>query len=178
MRKTARVYALVDEQGDIRYVGYSGLDLAQRAAEHHRHRNLDLNRCNVRLNEWLRSLPKPPQAVLLQEVDWEDRLKSETEWTRWARGVYGDLVLNRMDGQTPTEELKAERRAASTPRRPHTAEGRANISAGMKRLWATRKALAAEQARLEQEIGGKLHRIPRNAEELHSQLATEFPMAA
>lgn len=179
MHKIARIYALLDEPGDIRYVGSTGLELKQRAAEHHRHRNLDSNRRNVRLNAWLRSMDRPPQVVLLQEVAWPDRLAAETIWTRKARALYGELILNRLDGATPTEAMKEERRVNKTGHYiPHTEQGRANISAGMKRSWAFRKACDAEQARLEAEMGFKLYRLPRTVEEYHAQIAAELPNAA
>lgn len=180
MQKIARIYALLDETGDMRYVGSTGLELKQRAAEHHRHRNLDRNRRNPRLNAWLRGMDRPPQAVLLQEVAWPDRLTAETLWTRKARSLYGDLVLNQMDGCTPTEDLKAQRRVNKSGHYvPHTEEAKARISAGMKRSWQFRKDCAAEQARLEAEMGCKLYRLPTTVEELRQQTAeTDTPMAA
>jgi hypothetical protein len=180
MQKTARIYALLDEHGETRYVGSTGLNIDQRAAEHHRHRNLDDNRHNPELNAWLRTMERPPQAVLLQEVAWADRITAETLWTRKARALYGDLILNQMDGATPTDKLKEKRRVNKSGHYvPHTEEAKARISAGMQRSWAHRKAIAAEQTRLEQEMGCKLYRIPRTVEELRQQMAeTDNSMAA
>lgn len=179
MQKIAHIYALVDEFNEIRYVGSTGMEIQRRAIEHHRHRNLDKDRYNPELNAWLRTMDRPPQAILLQEVAWPDRLKSETVWTRWARILYGELLLNQMDGAVPTDELKARRRANKSGHyQPHTETGKANISDGMKRSWAFRKACGAEQARLEKEMNCKLYPIPRTPEELNSQMAAETPMAA
>jgi hypothetical protein len=167
--KTARIYALVDAHNDIKYVGSTGMDIQERARIHHRHRNA-VKRGNEELNAWLKSMERPPVAVLLVEVAWPDRIKAETHWTRWARGVYGAELLNKMDGATPTEEiLRRKRENRLGHYRPHSAQAREKISTGVRRHWVKRRGFTAEQARLELELG-PLYRLPRSAEELADQI--------
>lgn len=169
-QRTANIYALVDEHNDIRYVGSTGMDVQDRSAIHHRHRNSDTSRGNPELNAWLRSLEHPPKAVLLQEVAWADRIKAETHWTRWARQTHGRLMFNKMDGATPTDELAARKKAQRLGHyKPHTTEGRSRISAGVRKAAARRRSFVAEEALLGS-VYGKLFRLPRTADELREQV--------
>lgn len=170
--RIAYIYALVDDFGDIRYIGSTGIAPQERAAIHHRHRNSDDHRGNPELNAWLRSMEHPPQAITLTEVAWADRIKAEANCTRMARQTYGRLMFNKMDGATPTDELAARKKAQRLGHyKPHTEEGRLRISAGNKRAWERRRMFLDEQRRLEAVMGGKLFRLPRTAAQLREQLA-------
>jgi len=84
-RRIARIYALVDAQNDIRYVGSTGMDIRERASIHHRHRNSDTDRGNPELNAWLRSLERPPAAILLLSDGKSTRGRNPIEAARDAR---------------------------------------------------------------------------------------------
>lgn len=169
MTKTAYIYALVDDFGDVKYVGSTSLTPQERAAVHYRNRRTA--RGNDELNAWLLGLSAAPRAILLQEVVWADRLKSETRWTRYYRALAGSTLLNKMDGVVPSAALAEHKRVNQLGHyRPHTTEGKARISSGVKKAWDRRRACAAEQARLEKVYGGTFYRIPRTVEELRAQL--------
>lgn len=178
--REAYVYALVDDFENIRYIGSTGMSIQDRATVHHRSRHR-ASRSNEALNSWLRSMERPPKAILLQKTVWADRIKAETHWTRWARGAYGRQILNVMDGATPTAEVLARKKAQRLGHyRPHTEEAKARISAGVRRTAAFRKACDAEQARIEAETGASLFRIPRTLDEYRQQIlqATDELLAA
>lgn len=176
--KTANVYALTDEFGDIRYVGSTGMDVKERAAVHHRHRNSEATRGNPRLNAWLRGMERPPRAILLQTVAWADRLKAEASWTRYARVLAGGELLNILDGATPPADELARRREQKLGHyRPHTPEARARISAGRKRAWEFKRQCDEWQRLAEEEMGVTLYPIPRTIAQYQSQIMQALSVA-
>lgn len=160
-KKKAYIYALTDADGSIRYVGSTGMNVNRRSAIHFSHRNQPTDRANPGLTAWIRSLDAPPRSCLLQVVAWEDRFKAEAAWTRMYRSVYGDTLLNILDGATPTAEtVERRKRNKSGHYKPHTDRSRDLISKGVKKSWEFRKACMEEQHRLEAELGSPLEKIP------------------
>ncbi|MFD9398356.1 GIY-YIG nuclease family protein [Streptomyces sp. NPDC060011] len=130
--REAYVYALIDSDGQARYIGET-TDPDKRRLWHWYNRRYDSG--NMPLKEWLRSLDGPPGIVILDTVPYEDRYKSEAAWTVLFRWVYGETLLNMNDGNEPSEETRARMSAAKTP------EVRARLSEFMKGEWARRRSL-------------------------------------
>ncbi|MGA5435456.1 hypothetical protein ACPCIZ_12780 [Streptomyces cellulosae] len=99
--RLAYIYALIDDEGRARYIGHTGRPLEGhlgRPSVHFRHRFLDADRRNPRLNAWLREYGAThgakPRYIALEAVPYEQRFKAEAAWTHAFRWVYGEELLN------------------------------------------------------------------------------------
>ncbi|MFE1024979.1 hypothetical protein ACFW5I_10490 [Streptomyces sp. NPDC058818] len=144
--RLAFVYALVDDTGRARYIGWTGRPLdgfRGRAYTHWAHRKLDADRGNVRLNEWLRTLDGPPEMLVLEAVPFEQRLKAEAAWTHCFRWALGSRLLNVNTGAAIAPEVIERKRALKLGfYGPHTLETRTKISAAVRRANERRKTAA------------------------------------
>lgn len=164
--RTASIYALLDEQRRIRYVGQSE-NHEKRAQEHWRTRNTkDRIRRNPDLAAWLQGLPQAPGFHVFQSVSYARRHAAEAYWTELLGAVPGVGLLNVFTGATPGERTRAKLSERNRGRAPwikgksHTAESRAKMSAAQKGKTVseeTRSRMrAAQQARTHWPRGRKL----------------------
>lgn len=135
------VYALLDDNRSIRYVGETG-SVDHRVHIHWvRRRAKDRVQRNPELQAWLSSLTGPPLAHILQVVPYDQRHAAETYWIRLLRSVPGVHLLNKYatpwgNGDRPPSrgyERTAETRAriAEAKRgKPLRPEHRARIAEG------------------------------------------------
>lgn len=101
------IYALLDEQRQIRYVGHSK-DPYWRARKHWRERgSAQVGRKNSALTVWLRGLNEPPAVVVLQEVSRPQRYQAEEYWTDLLRQVPGISLLNIASGARLSEGTRS-----------------------------------------------------------------------
>ncbi|CAL9379521.1 hypothetical protein [Streptomyces sp. enrichment culture] len=125
--RVSYIYCLIDTDGRPKYIGQTSRPLdgcKGRASVHYRHRFLDDDRRNPRLNAWLRTLDRAPETVVLEVVPYEQRFKVEAAWTRCFRWALGDQIFNINTGAEVSPEVTAR------------------ISATKRRLNAQRKQLA------------------------------------
>lgn len=147
MTRSASIYALLDDNGQIRYIGYTIRTLEQRLSAHMRW----LRRTNSarHLAQWLRSLGHPPTIILIEaitEIEVDDR---ERYWIRFYREAECDLV-NATDGGKGTlghkqSEEQIQKRVAKLKGHECTPEARAAISkanSGRKRTAVTRQRMS------------------------------------
>lgn len=97
-KRAVSIYGLLDEQRQIRYVGYSS-DPAWRARKHWRERgSRQTGSKNPQLNLWLRALGEVPDIHIFEQVPYEYRYAAEQYWTDLLRGVPGVVLLNIASG--------------------------------------------------------------------------------
>lgn len=122
------IYALLDEQRQVRYVGQSK-NPEWRAQKHWRERgSAQTTRKNALLNTWLRTLAHPPQVFVFQEVDESARYMGETYWTDLLRGIPSVELLNISSGSRLADSTRAKIGVAHRGRRLSD-EMRSKISA-------------------------------------------------
>lgn len=187
------IYALLDEQRQIRYVGQS-VHPAGRVRSHWRRRyDEDRVRRNPRLTAWLQGMNEPPAWELLQVVTREARHAAEAYWTDLLRQVPGMDLLNIFSGATPGAATRARLstlNAGNTPwmkGKTHTEAARAKISAAQKgrtvSLETRARMIAAQRARTSWPTGhthtpeareriGAAHRGKTVSEETRSKIST------
>ncbi|WP_329276949.1 hypothetical protein [Streptomyces sp. NBC_01451] len=120
-----RVYALLDAHRRSVYIGVTAGDEEVRAYRHWvRRYDLDVQRWNPRLAEWLRSLDGPPLVSRICEAPYAQRHLVEGAAIVAYRQAGYLLPLNVRVGQRWTDE------------------GRARIGAGMRRYRAKQRAAA------------------------------------
>lgn len=96
--ETVSIYALLDEQRQIRYVGYSK-DPHWRARKHWRERgSKQTGTKNPGLNLWLRSLSAPPAVFVFEQATYDLRYVAEQYWTDLLRQIPGVELLNIASG--------------------------------------------------------------------------------
>lgn len=92
------IYALLDRDRQIRYVGQSK-DVAWRARKHWRERgSKQTTTKNPQLNQWLRTLDGAPDFFVFEQVPHELRYVAEQYWTDLLHEVPGVRLLNVASG--------------------------------------------------------------------------------
>lgn len=118
-----RVYALVDPDGTIRYVGKTALDLPLRLAAHLRRPT------NAGVRDWLRSLAQPPSIRLITYACSTNVDGLEMEWIAWIR-VRAQLLNRDPGGQYRDHSGKPRRYMRRLARRlvnQHKVEARFRV---------------------------------------------------
>lgn len=92
MTNTADIYALLDSDGNPRYVGHSK-DVSERLRVHWKHR-IRTGRYNPAFSEWLCSLDSPPAYRVIARVAYADRCKWEAFYTARLRERFDLLNIN------------------------------------------------------------------------------------
>lgn len=98
--RISTIYALLDADGNVRYVGITAFSLAARLKIHMKeaNRGKKTHKCN-----WLRSLSEPPPIVAIEETYDRDR---EIYWIAYYR-AHGASLTNSTDGGQGTPGAKS-----------------------------------------------------------------------
>lgn len=97
MSRPARIYALLDDDGCIRYVGYTLRTIEQRLDAHMRW--LRRTESTRHLAQWLRSLGHRPSIVLIEEITEDQVDERERYWIKYFRDNGCDLVNGTAGGK-------------------------------------------------------------------------------
>lgn len=136
---TRFVYALLDEEGCIRYVGQAR-DVKRRRRTHWGGRKVAQGANLTPIQEWLCTLKKPPAVSVLEEVPAGDAFAAEARWIKQLGHSADAALLNlqHTGRQLPDEHRRAiseSKRGKPTPSHVVSDEARRKMSEARLGKW-------------------------------------------